>query len=118
MDPSKITIRCLNSWSRRSRAGAWAVVVVAIRTLKSTEGGSNLVLDRLRPPHVDPAVPDRRPAFDLGEKGDDRDVARGRAAHDRGDSGPLEVGDEPVADFLRQRHSLAGVQVVDHRLQE
>src|SRR5260370_41296014 len=112
---SKITIRCLNSWSRRSRAGAWAAVVVAIRTLKTTEGGWNLVLDRLRPPHVDPAVPDRRAAFDLGEKGDNRDVARGRAAHDCGDPGPLQGGDAPGAGGLRHRHRRARRPGAAHR---
>src|SRR6266700_2883350 len=51
MDPSKITIRCLNSWSRRRRTGREVEVAVAMWTLKSTEEIGSLVPDRA--PHLE-----------------------------------------------------------------
>src|SRR5260370_36459050 len=90
IDPSKITIRCLNSRSRRSRVEVPGDVAVAMWTPKST----NLVPDRA--PHLEYAVVVEHAAPAHGE------VADGRLAHRRvgevGRGSELDVRGSPEYD--------------------
>src|ERR1700736_33443 len=123
VDPSKITIRCLNSRSRRSRVEDPAEVAVAMWTLKSTEDRVRAVqlglLDRVEPPNLTPAILDRGCALDLCQEGDDCRPSAGGTDHDSArHTGPLEVGDELVMHLGGHRHGLAGVEGVEQGLYE
>src|ERR1700730_3864401 len=85
VDPSKITIRCLNSRSRRSRVEGPAEAAVAMWTLKSTEDRVRSVhpalLDRVEPPNLNSALLDWGSALDLCQEGDDCRPSGGRSDH-------------------------------------
>src|SRR5438128_2359490 len=123
IDPSKITIRCLNSRSRRSRVEAPAEVAVAMWTLKSTEDRVRSVhqalRDRIQPPDFDPAILDWGRALDLCQEGDDCRSSWGGTDHDSArHPRPLEVGDELAAHLGSHSHRLAGVEGVEDGLHE